>query len=941
MSVTKNNSSSLVLFAICCRNTISSRNSAASTFPRSQNVQEPRILISSVSELTGGVSDTKEGKSPALLSELEDDYLVIKKDHKDMEKDVLSQGGSRESSVSRGEDGSEWGPFLSPSAIKSSQGSRTSFSVIDQQDVLEALPVTGLSTATEAAKEFTTESGKGMKSNEEAKAVFEKDHDNHFDALIIQLMQSFGLSLSWLSIIKPLITEASNKVKTNVFVNDQMDISHYVKVKKIPGGQKRSSSLVFGVVCSKNVTHKKMSHSIRNPTILLLKCAFEFQRKENQLSSFEVLLLQEEKYLKNLVARVETFKPSIILVQKSVSRLALEMLYELGIAVAVNVKPSVMARVARSTQGDLLHSLDQLFFDVRLGTCGHFCVKNFSLPDGVKKTLMYFDQCDPTLGCVITIQGGTKRELKKVKKVTRFGLYISRNSNLETSFLVDEFAWPPSQQPRFVQNTKDYTSTSSTPEWPLCPSLAFPISSISQSELEKKLAVLAPDSNNNIPVDKEDSPADQTSDPSGSQVQLDIPSRKTHLEPKLEEKKPQAAGMASELQPVEASAAVEARDDCSPTLTVTRTDDVLVNRAISTVSNEVLSHLGEKEFQLAFENQLLSISPNTVFPTPYLQTAQGIAADVRQYLPKVIYWSYQFKVKTPSTNQGDASTSLMEMGLTKSTLQKSVELESLPSHQLSEETQSQPQFTHLYKSVSDHPFTTSVFILKANMNEMKAALADYRARAGLPEKTDCFFFPAARKASDYRLHLQNMFNKYKQFEVEEDAVDSASADLTENEINEVPQKMKNEGAVKVKRRIQRWKAPEGSCSLASQSDLSGEIHPTSRSPSENSTEKLKDVSGKSTSESYRSSVDPPKVSKRRSMEPITGSSEDDSLKRSRNSKFDSSMLSEKFGTFEDLDPEHPQVAGVAEEEENSCMGTDVPDKWIYDGWMAPYQVCGM
>ena len=224
---------------------------------------------------------------------------------------------------------------------------------------------------------------------------------------------------------------------------------------------------------------------------------------------------------------------------------------------------------------------------------------------------------------------------------------------------------------------------------------------------------------------------------------------------------------------------------------------------------------------------------------------------------------------------------------------------------------------------------------------MKAALADYRARAGLPEKTDCFFFPAARKASDYRLHLQNMFNKYKQFEVEEDAVDSASADLTENEINEVPQKMKNEGAIKVKRRIQRWKAPEGSCSLASQSDLSGEIHPTSRSPSENSTEKLKDVSGKSTSESYRSSVDPPKVSKRRSMEPITGSSEDDSLKRSRNSKFGSSTFSEKFGTFEDLDPEHPQVAGVAEEEENSCMGADVPDKWIYDGWMAPYQVCGM
>ena len=867
-----------------------------------------------------------------VLSEPEDDYLVIKKDSKYEEKDVLSQGGSRESSVSRGDDGSEWGPFLSPSAVKSSQVSGGSFSVIDRQEVLEALPVTGLSTATEAAKEFTTESGKGMKSNEEARAVFERDHDNHFDALIIQLMQSFGLSLSWLSIIKPLITEATSKVKTNIFVNDQMDINQYVKVKKIPGGQKKNSSLVFGAVCSKNVTHKKMSHSIRNPTILLLKCAFEFQRKENQLSDFETIQLQEEKYLKNVVARVDTFKPSIILVQKSVSRLALEMLYELGIVVAVNVKPSVMARVARSTQGDLLHSLDQLFFDVRLGTCGHFCVKNFSLPDGVKKTLMYFDQCDATLGCVITLQGDTKRELKKVKKVTCFGLYISRNSKLETSFLVDEFAWPPSLQPRFLQNTEDYTSTSSTPEWPLYPSLAFPISSISPNELAMKLAVLAPDSDENTPADNEDPPAEQSSDPSGSQVQLDIPNRKKHLEPMLEEEKPQA-GMPSQLQPLEASAAVEMQDDHSPKLVVNRTDSVLVRHTIPTVSNEVLSHLGEKEFQLAFEKQLLSISPSIAFPTPYLHASQGIAADVRQYLPRVIYWSYQFKVKPPSRDQPDALTSQMEMGLTKSTLQKTVELESLPSHELSEETQSQPRFTHSYRSVSDHPFTTSVFILKANMNEMKAALADYRARAGLPEKADCFFFPSARKASDYRLHLQNLFNKYKQFEAEDDSVDSASEDLAENEI-QVPQKMKNEGAVKLKRRIQRWKAPEGSSSSASQSDHSEEFHQTSRSNSE----KSKDINGKSTSESYRSSVEAPKVSKRRSMEPITESFTDDSLKKSRSSKFGSPRLSETFGTFEDLDHEHPQVAGGDEEED---IDTDVTDKWMYEGWMVPYQVCHM
>ena len=190
------------------------------------------------------------------------------------------------------------------------------------------------------------------------------------------------------------------------------------------------------------------------------------------------------------------------------------------------------------------------------------------------------------------------------------------------------------------------------------------------------------------------------------------------------------------------------------------------------VSSEVLSHLGEKEFQLALENQLLSISPNILFPTPYLQMAQGMAADVRQYLPKVVYWSYQFKTKARDSSQTDGVTSPMEMGLLKTTVQKSHELESLSNHHLNERVCTQPSFKHSYKSVSDHPLTTSIFLLKANTNEMKAALADYRARAGLSEEADCFFFPAARRASDYRLHLQNVFNKYKQFEMAASAVDS-------------------------------------------------------------------------------------------------------------------------------------------------------------------------
>ena len=67
-----------------------------------------------------------------------------------------------------------------------------------------------------------------------------------------------------------------------------------------------------------------------------------------------------------------------------------------------------------------------------------------------------------------------------------------------------------------------------------------------------------------------------------------------------------------------------------------------------------------------------------------------------------------------------------------------------------------------YRSISEHPFTTAIFLLKANTNEMRAALADYRANSGLANPSHEFFFPTASRASDYRQHLQNVFNKYSQ-----------------------------------------------------------------------------------------------------------------------------------------------------------------------------------
>ena len=288
-----------------------------------------------------------------------------------------------------------------PLLLDSPMSTNMSFSMVDQNTVIRSLPF-GLSRATESTSRRSE--------REELMKRILSDHNKHLGNMMVQLLKTYGLSLSWLKVLQPLILEGCKKVQMDVYNDDFMDIRHYIKVKKIPGGQKAACSYVSGVIFSKHVTHKKMQLSIRNPRILLLKCALEFQRHDNQLSSFDTLLDQEERYLKNLVERIKKCRPNIILVQKSVSRSALEMLHHHGIVVVLNVKPAVMGRVARGTQGQLLYSLDQLSPLSPL--------RDIYCPI-TRKTLMYFE-CDPKL--IITLQGGLNSELKRVKQV-EFGAH--------------------------------------------------------------------------------------------------------------------------------------------------------------------------------------------------------------------------------------------------------------------------------------------------------------------------------------------------------------------------------------------------------------------------------------------------------------------------------------------------------------------------------------
>lgn len=225
-----------------------------------------------------------------------------------------------------------------------------------------------------------------------------------------------------------------------------MDVRRYVKIKKIPGGMPKDSEYVTGAVITKNVAHKQMSRLQANPRVMLVTFPLEFSRVEGQYMHFGQIVRQEKEYLGNLASRIAALRPHVVLVETSVSRLALDALAKHNIAVARAVKPSAIQTIARMTQGDIFSSMDKLALEPRLGHCARYCIQTYDHPliPGRRKTYMRFEGCNRDMGCTIILRGGDIETLKRIKKVTRFLTFIVRNLKLETHLWKDSVISVPS-----------------------------------------------------------------------------------------------------------------------------------------------------------------------------------------------------------------------------------------------------------------------------------------------------------------------------------------------------------------------------------------------------------------------------------------------------------------------------------------------------------------
>lgn len=267
----------------------------------------------------------------------------------------------------------------------------------------------------------------------------------HVRKLLKQMLHDANIThpSSWERALMPILLQCTDDVNPDVQRNDDMDIRHYIKLKKIPGGKPKDTSYVSGVVFTKNLAHKDMPRSIPNPRIMIVTFAIEYARHQTHFMSLGPILAQEKEYLRNLVSRIAALEPHVLLVQRNVSGLALEFLQEAGIVVAHSVKETVLNAVARCTGAPMISSVDKLAIDrAHLGQCESFDVKTY-VRNNIRKTYIYLSGCQPELGCTIVLRGAETDHLRRLKRVTEFMCYVVYNLKLETCLMRDEFVLIP------------------------------------------------------------------------------------------------------------------------------------------------------------------------------------------------------------------------------------------------------------------------------------------------------------------------------------------------------------------------------------------------------------------------------------------------------------------------------------------------------------------
>lgn len=355
---------------------------------------------------------------------------------------------------------------------------------------------------------------------------------------------------------------------------------------------------------------------------------------------------------------------------------------------------------------------------------------------------MFFEGCPQHLGCTIKLCGAAEYELARVKEILIFMVCVAYHSQLEISFLMDEFAMPPTltkntsfhslieepgdeNEQQNLFNGEDFSTAVRDIELSSekLPAISESVSSHEVTLLEQRGLFERGDQENNkletMSSKQQEHLKLDSSFPVFHSVPPAIP--ETSLLP--------LHGMDQHLvtldsQPLEPLQQADDLQESKSQMRVFR--DPLQDDSGLYVTEEVTSSEDRlKTYSAAFKQELkdviLCISPVMVFREPFLLTEKGMRCPAREYFPEQVYWSPLLNKEYKELESRRKRQLLRDLsglqGMNGSIQTKAIQI--LPSHEL------------VNTRIAEH---------LGDSQSLARMLADYRARGGriLQRSTDPF-----------------------------------------------------------------------------------------------------------------------------------------------------------------------------------------------------------
>lgn len=263
--------------------------------------------------------------------------------------------------------------------------------------------------------------------------MIKEDFDREFLLQIAKTSLMTKVSPELTAVLSPIVTDAVLSVKDN----DSIDL-HMIEIMTMQYGDAKDTELIQGLVLDHGARHPDMPKRLENCYVLILNVSLEYEKTEVNSGFFysnveqrEKLVASERKFvdekirkiidLKNSVCELGTNKNFVIINQKGIDPMSLDILAKNGILALRRAKRRNMERLQLICGGEAQNSVDDLSPSI-LGFSGLVYENSIG-----EDKFTYITENKQPKSVSILIKGSNNYVIQQTKDAIRDGLRSIKN----------------------------------------------------------------------------------------------------------------------------------------------------------------------------------------------------------------------------------------------------------------------------------------------------------------------------------------------------------------------------------------------------------------------------------------------------------------------------------------------------------------------------------